>query len=100
MTKIKIPEYPNKSEPNYSHLHTLVEFLLASGNRSSNDFIWGVNRTGYFCHLVEDIDFKALHSHFDIPESIQVSEIEQRISCMKTYADIKVIKNKQAIKQP
>ncbi|KZY42031.1 MULTISPECIES: hypothetical protein [unclassified Oleiphilus] len=94
MSKVKILEYPKKGEPDYSHLNLVVEFLLSSGNKSANEYIWGVNRTGYFCHLVKDINFEALRLHFDIPPSIELSETEQRISCMNTYTDIKVTKKK------
>ena len=92
MSKVKIAEYPNKGEPDYSHLNKLVEFLLESGNKPKHEYLWGVNRTGYFCHLTKDIDFNAVQTHFDIPPSIQLCEPEQRISCMNTYSNIKVVR--------
>lgn len=92
MSKIKISEFPNKGEPDYSHLNRLMEFLLVSGNKPTHEFLWGVNRTGYFCHLIKDIDFDAVQSHFDIPPTIQLCEAEQRISCLNTYTDIKVVR--------
>lgn len=87
--KIKIEPYPPVGEPEYAHLQPVVDFLLAHGNRSSNSFVWGNNRTGYFCHLKNDIDFEALKSKFDFPDSIKINEQTQTIDCFNTYAVIK-----------
>lgn len=87
--KIIIDAYPQPGKSEYSHLQPIVDFLLKNGNRSSNDFIWGNNRTGYFCHLKNNIDFEAIKNKFEIPESIKINESKQTIDCFNTYALIK-----------
>lgn len=88
-SKTKISPYPDSNKPDYSHLEPIVEFLLQQGNESINEYIWGNNRTGYFCHLKHDIDFSNLKSHFDFPESIKINEQEQTIDCQNTYSIIR-----------
>lgn len=87
--KIKISPYPAAGHPEYSHLQPIVDFLLENGNESSNSFLWGNNRTGYFCHLQKDIDFEELKTRFDLPDSIKLNEKEQTIDCFNTYSLIK-----------
>ncbi len=89
MTKLKIEPYAEKGKPDYYHLNPVVEFLFKIGNESSNDFIWGNNRTGYFCHLKNKINFTQLQENFDFPESIKLSEEKQSIDCFNTYSIIK-----------
>lgn len=86
--KVKIEPMP-KFGPDYSHLSPVVEFLIEQGNESSNDFFWGSNRTGYFCHLKKNIDFSMLREKFLFPESIVLNESSQTIDCQKTYSIIK-----------
>jgi len=87
--KITIEPYPAAGQPEYSHLQPVADFLLEHGNKSSNSFLWGNNRTGYFCHLESDIDFEALKSNFHFPDSIKINEKTQTIDCFNTYAVIK-----------
>lgn len=89
MTKQKIEPYAVEGKPGYHHLNPVVEYLLKKGNESSNNFIWGSNRTGYFCHLKGKIDFAQLLETFDFPESIKLSEDNQSIDCFNTYSIIK-----------
>ncbi|MAZ87635.1 MAG: hypothetical protein CL693_08310 [Cellvibrionaceae bacterium] len=87
--KIKIEAYPKAGTPDHSHLDPVVNYLIHNGNKSVNQYIWGNNRTGYFCHLENDIDFNSLRKVFDFPESIKISEAKQTIDCFNTYTVIK-----------
>ncbi len=87
--KIKISEYPKDGEPDYSHLNPIVNFLIQNGNQSINTYIWGNNRTGYFCHLEKDIDFDGISEKFILPPSIKVDIKNQTIDCLNTYSIIK-----------
>jgi len=87
--KIKISEYPKDGKADYDHLSPIVNFLLAGGNKSINEYIWGNNRTGYFCHLEKDIDFKGISEKFDLPDSIKIDKKNQVIDCFNTYSVIK-----------
>lgn len=91
MKKIKIASYPKDGSPGYSHLQPLVDFLLDGGNKSLHPYLWGNDRTGYFCHLRDDIDFEGIRKNFDLPASIKINEKEQTIDCMNTYSLIKYI---------
>ncbi|WP_444887000.1 hypothetical protein [Microbulbifer sp. JMSA008] len=73
----------------YDHLSPVVDFLLGQGLVSNNDFLWGNNRTGYFCHLKGDIDFSLLRDNFEFPDSIVLNEDLQTIDCQITYSLIK-----------
>ena len=87
--KIKIAPLPSVGEPECAHLQPVVDFLLEHGNKSSNSFVWGSNRTGYFCHLQNDIDIDGLRSIFDFPDSIKINEKSHTIDCQNTYTVIK-----------
>lgn len=89
--KVKIYPYPQAGKPEYSHLQPIVDFLLEGGNKSSNSFLWGNNRTGYFCHLKEEIDFKGILDNFELPESIKLDEKSQTIDCFNTYSMIRKV---------
>lgn len=89
MKKIQIQPYADKSTPVYYHLNPVIDYLIAEGYEPSNRFLWGANRTGYFAHFRNDIDFIKLKDSFDFPLSIQVDEILQTIDCFKTYSMIK-----------
>ncbi len=78
-----------KSGKDYEHLSSIVEFLVKQGHESNNDFLWGSNRTGYFCHLKGNINFDLLKKKFDFPESIVLNEDLQTIDCHNTYSLIK-----------
>lgn len=86
--KIKIDPMP-KLGPDYSHLSPIVGFLIEHGNELSNDFFWGNNRAGYFCHLKRNIDFALLREKFIFPESVVLNEGLQTIDCHKTYSIIR-----------
>lgn len=87
--KIKISARPEQGEALYSHLQPIVDFLLAGGNKPSSRFLWGNNRTGYFCHLKNDIDFEGVKDNFELPDSIKLNEGAQTIDCFHTYSLIK-----------
>lgn len=91
MKKITINELPPNDSLCYSHLQPLVDFLLDGGNKSLHPYLWGNDRTGYFCHLQDDIDFEGIRKNFDLPASIKINEKEQTIDCMNTYSLIKYI---------
>lgn len=86
---IKIDTYPKEGASAYSHLQPIVDYLIKHGNESVNDYIWGNNRTGYFCHLKHDIDFSAIKENFIIPDSIKINESNQSIDCFNTYSIIR-----------
>lgn len=87
--KVRIQAYPNEGEPDYAHLNPVVEFLIKNGNSSANEYIWGCNRTGYFCHLNRDINFDGLREVFIFPESVKLDEVNHSIDCFNTYSIIK-----------
>ncbi len=89
MQKIKIAPYPKKGTVDYSHLQPIVDYLIENGNKSVNSYLWGNNRTGYFCHLKNDIDFEGVKKVFDLPSSIKLNEKTQTIDCFNTYSLIK-----------
>lgn len=97
MKKIKIEAYPKTGTPDYSHLQPIVDYLINSGNKSVNSYLWGNNRTGYFCHLQNDIDFDGIKKAFDIPDSIKIDEKTQTIDCFNTYSLIKTVKIKSSV---
>jgi hypothetical protein len=87
--KRKITAFPEAGEADYSHLQPIVDFLIEKGNKSVNKYLWGNNRTGYFCHLNDPIDFDELETVFELPESIKWNEKNQSIDCYNTYSLIK-----------
>lgn len=91
MKKIKIEPYPKTGEADFSHLQPIVDYLIDRGNKSVNPYLWGNNRTGYFCHLQDDIDFDGIKKTFDLSESIRLDEKSQTIDCFNTYALIKKV---------
>jgi hypothetical protein len=86
---IAINRSASSEEKDYYHLQPVVDYLLSKGNVSHNDFLWGNNRTGYFCHLEKDIDFDDLLSVFEFPDTIKINKNEQTIDCFTTYSVIK-----------
>jgi len=58
--KIKNAPQPEDGAPPYSHMTSIVDFLLANGNAPDEKYLGGNNRTGYFCHVLKDIDFTGL----------------------------------------
>ncbi len=85
---IRIEPMP-KDGPAYNHLSSVVDFLIKCGNEPNNEFLWGNNRTGYFCHLRKTIDFALLREQFLFPDSIELNENLQTIDCHKTYSIIR-----------
>lgn len=57
---MKAIRHDTNSPKPYEHLKPLVELLIDSGNRLARAYRWGENRTGYFCLLVNPIDFALL----------------------------------------
>jgi hypothetical protein len=91
MKKIEIDAYPKDGSADYSHLQPILDYLIENGNSSVNTYLWGSNRTGYFCHLKNDIDFDGIRKDFDLPNSIKLNESTQTIDCFNTYAVIKKV---------
>lgn len=89
MQKIKIDPYPKEGAADYSHLQPIVDYLIRNGNKSANSYLWRNNRTGYFCHLQDDIDFEGVRKTFDLPSSIKLNEKTQTIDCFNTHSLIK-----------
>lgn len=94
MGKINIKPYPSSGDPDYAHLQPVVDFLIGRGNTSVNDYLWGVNRTGFFCHLANEIDFEELRANFTFPDSVKLNAEEQSIDCHNTYSVIRGGKGK------
>ncbi len=86
---IAIKHIPSEDQKDFEHLHPIVEYLLNNGNETCSDFIWGQNRTGYFCHLKYKINFDLLLSNFRFPETIKIDEENQIIDCLNTYTIIR-----------
>lgn len=87
--KFQVQQYSSGSE-DYAHLNPVIEYLIeVTDNQSCNNYIWGNNRTGYFCHLKNEIDFKGLHDRFQFPDSIVLDEEKQTIDCQISYSVIK-----------
>lgn len=89
MKKIQIQPRAEGGKPDYDHLNPIIDHLIAEGYEPSNPFIWGSNKTGYFAHFRNDIDFTKLKETFDFPESIRLDETLQTIDCFNTYSLIK-----------
>ena len=87
MNKKSLSYDPKK--PDYDILEPIVELLLCNGLELKNEFRWGNNRTGYFCHLVGNIDFDLIRESFEMPETIFFNENLQTIESMETYSHIK-----------
>lgn len=88
-SKTKIKAYPDEGKEDYSHLQPIVDFLIKNGNIPATPYIWGNNRTGYFCHLKNDIDFHGIKENFELPDSIKLNEEKQTIDCFNTYSIIR-----------
>jgi hypothetical protein len=74
--------------PIYSHLEPIVNLLLAHGNRSAHDYVWGENRTGPFCHLREALNFDLIERSFEIPSFIRLLKDGNSIECDASWATI------------
>ncbi len=85
---LKIIKYKKFSHP-YEHLEPIVDFLLLNGNTLARDYRWGENRTGYFCLLVNPIDFDLLLREFNFPPYVKFVISENSIECDKTWSSIK-----------
>lgn len=78
-----------KVRPPYAHLQPIVDLLLKHGNQSAYEFLWGENRTGFFCHLSKPIDFDLIDRTFELPESVRLFPEQGSIECFVTRAMIK-----------
>ena len=92
---IVINKNAEPGEKDYFHLQPVIDYLLSKNNVSHNDFLWGNNRTGYFCYLEKDIDFDDLLSQFEFPDTIKINKEMQTIDCFTTYSTIKGGMSKQ-----
>lgn len=86
--KIKL-EKKSTSKNDYDHLTPIVDFLISQGCKPKHDYLWGVNRTGFFCHLNGDVDIEIINGAFEFPESIIINEKLKQIDCLTTYSVIK-----------
>lgn len=88
MTSKRPIAFDSRVRPVYSHLEPIVDLLLANGNRLANDFKWGIDRTGYYCHLVERLNFDLVDKSFEIPPFIKLNRQNDSIECAQTWAVI------------
>ena len=87
--KIKLQK-KSSADNDYDHLSPLVDFLIRKGCKPKNNYLWGVNRTGFFCHLKGDLDISILGDNFEFPDSIVINKSLNQIDCMISYSVIKV----------
>ena|SRR5688572_4961611 len=85
--KSNLPLDPG-ARPAYLHLEPIVDLLLERGNVLAHPFRWGENRTGYFCHLREPIDFALVEASFELPPNILLNREEGSIECDISWATI------------
>ena len=81
-------KFDQRSVRPYEHLEPLVDFLLDHGNKLARDYRWGENRTGYFCLLVNPLDFDLIESEFLIPSYIRLVRNSDAIECDKSWVTI------------
>ncbi len=74
--------------PIYQHLDPIVDLLIEHGNKLSELYRWGENRTGFFCNLLYPIDFDLIERAFDIPDYLILSRTTDTIECNKSWASI------------
>ncbi len=77
------------ARPVYSHLEPIVDLLITHGNSLSGDLRWRENRTGFFCVLLNPIDFDLVSATFDIPSFIRFDYENGAIECDQTWSSIR-----------
>jgi len=87
--KINIQRSPENNESGYAHMQPIVDFLLKNGNELTHaNSKWGSDRTGYVCWLKKPIDKTLVLQHFNLPDTIIISESGD-LDCHLTYVRIK-----------
>ena len=77
-----IEAHRRPGEPVMSHLVPLLVALVEAGNEvrwQSDHFGFLPQPDGWYCELVEPIDFALLESRFALPESIRLEPASDRI---------------------
>ena len=77
------------TRPVHSHLDPLVDLLIANGNAVTTPFIWGDNRTGFYCHLSGAVDFDLIEREFSLPSFIRLDRESGAIECDQTWVSIR-----------
>lgn len=91
MDKVKVPDDAPPLQPLHTHLEGVVDYLLANGNWLAHAYRWGSNREGYFCHILNPIDFDGLLMKFEFPSTIIFGRDRNIIYCQKTGCLIQTI---------
>ena len=87
--KQKIQETPYKSATKdevCSHLKPIVKLLEDNGNKV--DRLTGIicdKGDGNILLLENDIDFKLIENHFDLPDFVTLNEQKKRVVCSKCW---------------
>jgi hypothetical protein len=81
----KLITFDPQVRPIYSHLEVIVDALLDSGNHLVYEYRWGENRTGFYCHLAEPLDFALLESTFELPSFVKLNRQKDSIDCHQTW---------------
>ena len=86
-----LAEAPPQQMP-YAHLDPIVDYLLANGNKLAYDFRWGSDREGFYCHLLDPIDFDGLERNFVFPSTIRMGRARNVIVTDTGGCIIKTVK--------
>jgi hypothetical protein len=80
--------FDHDARPIYSHLEPIVDWLLDQGNRLSHAYRWGADRSGYFCHFKNTLDFDLIEVTFDLPPYVRINRETLSIECDQSGARI------------
>lgn len=80
--------FEKNTQPAYTHLEPLVDYLLAQGNELARQVRWHNDMAAIICSLINPIDFDALEQHFAIPDHIRINREQHLIECDESWCTI------------
>ncbi|WP_296554738.1 hypothetical protein [Pigmentiphaga sp.] len=93
MNKADISDDTPEGQPLYAHLEVVVDYLIANGNSLAHTYRWGSNREGYFCHVLNSINFDGLVAAFNFPSSVVFGRERNVVYSKKTGCIIQTVAN-------